>query len=286
LINGYDTGDQVLENVEINLYDAEADTLVASTYSDAFGRYLFTRLRQGSYYVEFIAPLSFYFIEPNAISNDTEDSDAIDGISQVINLGIGENDLTIDAGFYKSSTVALSEVSLEAWALEDGNNLEWSTYEESNTDIHLVMRSRSIEYDQFVEIAQVKANFASENNTYNYLDRNPLEGINYYKIGVRDLNGDIDYSNTIAIEYRSKDTREIRVYPNPTFSTFRIEVNAGDYEINTSVLSPLGEMIFDLGGRGSHDYYNVDLTGMPAGPYLVRVAIGEKIFFEKITKID
>ena len=71
--------------------------------TDANGGYLFTNLNPGTYKVTFSSPGANYFVSPvNAGGNNDEDSDAdlITLMSPVETLSPGENDLSIDAGFY------------------------------------------------------------------------------------------------------------------------------------------------------------------------------------------
>lgn len=71
--------------------------------TDGNGGYLFSNLNPGTYKVTFTTPGANYFVSPvNAGGNDLTDSDAdlITLMSPVETLSPGENDLSIDAGFY------------------------------------------------------------------------------------------------------------------------------------------------------------------------------------------
>ena len=77
------------------------DNLIASTTTDDDGYYLFTDLEAGSYYVQFdmSAYLATYSATPQDIGIDTSDSDGNSmGMTDVIVLGIGEENMTIDFG--------------------------------------------------------------------------------------------------------------------------------------------------------------------------------------------
>jgi hypothetical protein len=97
-----DPGESGLGNVTVYLYDS-GGTLVRTTQTDATGHYLFVNLDPGDYYVQFVLPTGYWFVDQDANGNtdDTFDSDADpsnDGKTVVTTLTSGENDLTWDAG--------------------------------------------------------------------------------------------------------------------------------------------------------------------------------------------
>ncbi|MBN8820717.1 MAG: carboxypeptidase regulatory-like domain-containing protein [Spirosoma sp.] len=84
------------------LYDAVSGTVVSTTVTDANGKYLFTNLDPGSYYVKFTAPSGTTFTSAN-VGNDATDSDVASltgqsGTTGVYSLTAGEQNLTVDAG--------------------------------------------------------------------------------------------------------------------------------------------------------------------------------------------
>jgi hypothetical protein len=89
--------------VTVNLYDSSSATIpVATVTTDANGKYLFDNLKPDTYVVEFVKstlPNDKQFTTQN-VNPDATDSDANVGTgkSDPIILGIGETNLTIDAG--------------------------------------------------------------------------------------------------------------------------------------------------------------------------------------------
>ena len=100
-----DIGEDPLENVTVNLLDGSGQSTGQSTSTDASGYYEFTNLHPGDYVVEFVAPQNYYPTTQNAGSDEAKDSDAdiATGYSDVVNLESGENDPTVDAGFFLNS---------------------------------------------------------------------------------------------------------------------------------------------------------------------------------------
>ena len=93
-----------IEGVTVNLLDANSQFL-ATTTTDADGKYGFYNLVPGSYRVEFVKPTGFQSTPSNAGTNDAIDSDPIEGVTGVYTLASGEANLTIDAGFFGCTTL-------------------------------------------------------------------------------------------------------------------------------------------------------------------------------------
>ncbi|WP_293870550.1 SdrD B-like domain-containing protein, partial [Spirosoma sp.] len=94
------------------LYNATTNQPISTTVTDANGKYLFTNLDPGSYYVKFTAPSGMTFTSAN-VGNDATDSDAgVGGQTSVYSLTAGQQDLTIDAGLVPVSTCVPASYTL------------------------------------------------------------------------------------------------------------------------------------------------------------------------------
>ncbi|WP_460995573.1 SdrD B-like domain-containing protein, partial [Spirosoma harenae] len=97
-----DTNEPGIPNVVVTLYVNGA--MSATTVTSSTGYYSFTGLTPGSsysYVVGFTTPAGFTATLANQGADDTKDSDAdVDGKTSPIILAAGENNETLDAGFY------------------------------------------------------------------------------------------------------------------------------------------------------------------------------------------
>ncbi|RYF58059.1 MAG: Cna B-type domain-containing protein, partial [Cytophagaceae bacterium] len=110
-------GDSPLAGVSVTLY--LNGSAVATTATNASGLYSFTGLAPGTsnnYVVGFTAPAGYSATISN-VGSDTADSDAntVTGMTQSVTLAPGENNPTLDAGFY------LPSASLGNFVFEDVN---------------------------------------------------------------------------------------------------------------------------------------------------------------------
>lgn len=78
--------------------------------------------------------------------------------------------------------------------------ISWETFWERNTDFFNVQKS--IDNQHFETIGVLKSIGNSyQRSVYNFVDKTPTEGINYYRLKQVDFNGTFSYSKTIFIEF-------------------------------------------------------------------------------------
>jgi len=91
--------------------------------------------------------------------------------------------------------------------------ITWKTATELNNDFFRLQRSRDAE--QFSDIAKVKGNGTTNNvSEYTYVDKNPVNGIAYYRLIQTDFDGTSETFRPVSVEMAISNN-EIIVYPNP-----------------------------------------------------------------------
>ena len=109
-----DAGEKGISGVSVKLLDSTGKVSQTAT-TDCNGKYSFS-VDPGSYKVQVITPSSYYITKANQGTNDAVDSD-IDttGTTSSITVTSGQQNITVDAGFYK-----LAHVGDRVW--EDWNH--------------------------------------------------------------------------------------------------------------------------------------------------------------------
>jgi len=94
-----DDGEPGIKDITVKLFDC-ADNFKKEVKTDADGKYLFSELTPGDYYLQFVKPSDFLFTTKDAGSDDSKDSDADVSTGKTVctTLSPSENDLTWDAG--------------------------------------------------------------------------------------------------------------------------------------------------------------------------------------------
>ena len=170
--------------------------------------------------------------------------------------------LTNVVSFTKSVVVPVSWLSFDATLKNKVVLLNWKTSSESNSS-HFEIE-RSIDGYRFEKMGEVKA--AGNSNTtseYEFTDRLPVKGMNYYRIKQVDLDGKFSYSAIRKIEIKT-DVPLFVIHNNPS--------NGSAVIIKTSI-TPSFVGIFDMAGRKlkeitiANHTQPVNLSGLPSGTY-------------------
>lgn len=121
-----DANEKGISGVTVLLYDATGNTVLASTITDAEGKYYFGNLNAGNYVVGFSnTPANLTFTKQNTAGdngvNTNSDADPSTGKTAVITLVAGEIDLTIDAGLKPENYASVGDF---VWSDMNGNGIQ------------------------------------------------------------------------------------------------------------------------------------------------------------------
>jgi hypothetical protein len=78
----------------------------------------------------------------------------------------------------------------------------------------------------FEAIGSVKgAGNTTVRQDYQWLDKTPLSGWNYYRLKQVDFDGDIEYTNTVAVNFDGDETTpSIIVFPSPSKDFINVQI--------------------------------------------------------------
>jgi trimeric autotransporter adhesin len=148
----------------------------------------------------------------------------------------------------------------------------WSTENEQNyTDFTL---ERSINNGKTFNVLDGKQ--SSAQGTYSFLDKNPINGQNLYRLKQEDINGKITYSGVIPVGFATMSINRVKsninVYPNPAVSTINLAIAEG---INTSAIYNIqitnsSGMVIKQATSGQPNW-QTSINDLQPGTYLVKV---------------
>lgn len=169
-------------------------------------------------------------------------------------------------------------VSFTATAINNEVQLDWITAMESNNKGFEIQRSQDGINWLPVGFVNGAGNSSSLLN-YQFLDKKPLAGKNFYRLLQTDLDGRFSYSKIVSINIT-----------DASFYTLKNNSGNGVFDISIRSNSQADIFIMDLSGRqlikrtvegGDHQ---LDISRYPAGIYLLRLQKGNEIMIEKLVK--
>ncbi|MGB1216387.1 MAG: lamin tail domain-containing protein, partial [Saprospiraceae bacterium] len=159
-------------------------------------------------------------------------------------------------------------------------DLLWTTLTEENNAGFEVQRSRDSENWEKIGFVRGAGNSAVEIN-YDFVDKNPNHGENYYRLKQIDFDQAFSITKVIRISFGKKEI-SINISPNPNNGSFQ-------YSINGLTNNPAFELtVFDSFGRmvsqqnHSEIQGNMDLKHLANGIYIFSIQIGTDIYVERI----
>ncbi|MET0636681.1 MAG: T9SS type A sorting domain-containing protein [Chitinophagaceae bacterium] len=175
------------------------------------------------------------------VNYTTDDWIAVDGTVVPGNTGSGLWPLQTELlpltglfsfGFSPNLTLPLTLIDFSAAVVSNGIRLTWTTENEVLLLDYEV--ERSADGRQFNKIGQVEATNNPLVSIYNYLDISPLDGINYYRLKMNDIDGKFKYSSVVRVDVKGQ--KQLTVYPNPvTGNTIHLQMygqERGRYQVS------------------------------------------------------
>jgi hypothetical protein len=113
--------------------------------------------------------------------------------------------------FKQLTTLPVTFTSIKAYQVNKDIAVEWKAQNESNLEQYDV--EKSVDGNNYATAKIVAASNAAASN-YNWLDVNPSQGYNYYRVVSTDKNGKTMYSTVVKVLI-GKGKQDISIYPNP-----------------------------------------------------------------------
>lgn len=146
--------------------------------------------------------------------------------------------------------------------------LNWTTASELNNDHFEIERSTDGEH--FTTLSSLAGN-GSTNETvdYQYVDHNPINGDNYYRLKQVDFDGQYGYSEILRLKVEPNSFR-YSLYPNPTSD--QLHISSTEKEITRiEILDLSGRMISVPSTQSDLYEWTLEVAHLQPGTYLVRV---------------
>jgi uncharacterized repeat protein (TIGR02543 family) len=272
-----DNGEPGLANISINISGVEGDGVVVppiSITSDANGLFSFGNLSPGNYTITFTSPIGYIFTDSNIGSDENIDSDAVNGVVNNVQIISGETISNISAGFKTAVALAVDLIDFNGKIANNEAVLNWKVANE--TDFAGYEIQRSTNKLEFASIGNVKA---ASRTHYNFVDKNPENAVNYYRLKMINNDGTFKFSKSIALDF-GKETI-FAVAENPVANgAFNLYTNA---PIQKFVLSNILGIQMPINSfEMSVNNYKVFVQNPVSGLYFLKLNNGKNHIIRKI----
>lgn len=166
--------------------------------------------------------------------------------------------------------VYVSLSSFEARKENGTTGLYWTTAKEVDNVGFDIQRSNDGKVYQTMATVKTQAKDGNSNLTlsYNYIDRTPFNGMNFYRLAETDKQGHVTYSDVRTVNFDSKSN--FNCYPNPVQSQLTIEYNAVKEEtVNVRITDVLGKVVMTqaVNLQKGFNKAQIDMSGLKQGIY-------------------
>ncbi len=164
----------------------------------------------------------------------------------------------------------------------DQTLLEWKTVNEDNNDFFTIERSRNGKQFEILDQMTGAGNSDVE-LSYEFVDDDPFNGANYYRLKQTDFNGDFEYFNIVLVHHDklAGDMAPItidRIGPNPFQQQFTINFTLQEStDVRLTLTNAHGQQIAEVSYRaysGSNDIIFQKGSQLSPGVYLVTLSYG------------
>jgi pectinesterase len=170
-----------------------------------------------------------------------------------------------------ATAVPLNLVAFNAGYDKDVVRVTWNTTNEVNAESFTVERSTNAA--EFTALGNVAAKNGS-NNTYSFIDKQPVKGIAYYRLKSIDKDGSFKYSKMVAVNSRLSGT--LNVYPNPAVNSLTVTHSKAETAGTAIVYQLNGKQVSSTVIPANSTQNTIDISRLAAGKYLLTVINGQQ----------
>ncbi|MEI6124265.1 MAG: T9SS type A sorting domain-containing protein [Bacteroidota bacterium] len=145
--------------------------------------------------------------------------------------------------------------------------VNWTTATETNNDYFTVERSANAHH--WITMMTLEGS-GNSNKILNYaiIDRNPLQGISYYRLTQTDFDGKSETFSPVAVAFSTETNYAINVYPNPFVQNLIFDYrNITDPKATVTIYDFTGKTVFVAEIDLVSDRFVLDLSKLKTGFY-------------------
>ncbi len=215
---------------------------------------------------------AFTLLTANSVTGTFSNIVLPSGVAATVNYNTGSVVLTIN-------NIVLPLRLLSFSSNETNQNLvqlNWQTTNEINSSHFIVQRSGN--GTTFDNIGRVEARNTSGSNDYSVTDASPIDGVNFYRLQIVDIDSKTTYSSIIKIVFSGKS--ELQVFPNPAKNV--ITLSGLENKGIIKIIAPDGKLVKQLSATANSML--IDISILAKGMYMLQYNNGSRVEQVKIIK--
>ena len=151
--------------------------------------------------------------------------------------------------------------------------LKWQTLSETNNNYFAI--EHSVDAKNFIPVGKILSNGnTSRGHDYSFTHSNPVNGMNYYRLKMVDINGKAEYSSVRMVAF-GKSNNSLTIFPNPAANKTTLLFDEKDGEkLFVKLIDGAGRTVKQLAVAIKNQQAELDLEGLHKGMYVV-IAVTE-----------
>lgn len=175
--------------------------------------------------------------------------------------------LPAGCGFLGLTPLPVTLLSFNGHTSNSDIKLSWQTVNEQNHSHFEV--EKSVDGRNFISVNAIagQGGFSYLPFDYSFTDRNPVAGVNYYRLKIVSGTGDFKYSKTVRIIFGLKG-KPVIISPNPASTDITITMPAALYT-QVVVRNTLGMVVKQE--QITTNNHRIDISGLSSGHYSIEL---------------
>ncbi len=172
------------------------------------------------------------------------------------NNGLGKT-YTFNGDLCNLTTLPTTLTQFSGYGIEQNVKLDWKSVYERDLNYYEVQRSNN--GGAFESIAMVFAK-DEDKNEYSFIDKNPSQGINLYRLRMTDDDAKFSYSQVISIRFDTRNMTSIVVSPNPVRNEFRVQLKGMQQGMYTLKLyNVAGQVVYTMPAAVTQELQTINI---------------------------
>ncbi len=185
-----------------------------------------------------------------------------------------------DISLTHTTTLPVTLISFRSYVAGSTIVLNWQTASEVSNDFFTI--EKSLDGLDWKVIASQKGKLnSSQLSTYQVIDEQPVQGLQYYRLKQTDLDGTTTSFPSI-VQHFSGSGEELLVFPNPSEGLVTVHAT-GAGQKTLHVLWASGQEVLPGVVFETNDYF-LDLNELPAGYYVLEVVTLQAVLRQIVVK--